>query len=153
MAAIKAKTPEQISNIREAGKYLNTLLHELYTISKPGVSLLALEDHAQKFMDKNNIKGAFKGYEGFPANLCTSVNSCVVHWIPNNYKLKDWDLLKVDCGIIYKGGISDSAFSIVIGWDDKNPKAAALIDATKWALDQWLQYIKPGKKIYSPRFL
>lgn len=148
MEQILIKTPEQIKNIRESGKYLTELLHQLYARSKPGVSLIELEQYAQSFMDKNKVVWAFKWYQWFPANLCTSIDSCVVHGIPDKYELKPWDLLKVDCGIIYNKWISDSAFSIVIGWDDTNPQAAALVKATKWALDNWLQYIKPGKKIF-----
>jgi len=139
------KTAEQINNIRESGKYLTELLHILYKACKPGVSHLDLEAIAQSYMDKHNLKGAFKGYQGFPANLCTSVNECVVHGIPDETVLKEWDLLKVDCGVIYKEAISDAAFSIVIGWDETNPEAAALIRATKWALDGGLKEVAAWK--------
>jgi methionyl aminopeptidase len=64
-----------------------------------------------------------------------SVNDCVVHGIPDDYILKNGDLLKIDCGITYKGGITDSAISVVIGGELTNPLAHNLVVATKKALD------------------
>lgn len=142
------KTPEQIKNIRESGKYLNELLYLIKDYCKAGVSLIELEDIAQKFMDKNNLRWAFKWYNWFPANLCLSVNDCVVHWIPDNYVLKNWDLLKVDCGVIYNKWISDSAFWIVIGWEMANPLWYELTISTKRALDLSLKKVWPWKYIY-----
>jgi methionyl aminopeptidase len=62
----------------------------------------------------HNLKGAFKHYNGFPANLCLSVNDCVVHGEPSDYILKSGDLLKIDAGVVYDKGYSDSAISVVI---------------------------------------
>lgn len=83
------KTPEQIALIREAGRYHNELLLILMKAAKAGVSLLDLEQIAVDFLKKNNLKGSFKGYNGYPANLCLSVNDCVVHGIPDRYVLKN----------------------------------------------------------------
>jgi len=58
---------------------------------------------AEHYIKEHNLKGSFKGYEGFPANLCLSVNDCVVHGIPDEYVLKNGDVLKIDCGITYNG--------------------------------------------------
>lgn len=96
------KTPEQINNLRIAGKYHNELLRMLMQAAKAGVSLIELEEIAVEFLKKNNIKGSFKGYNGYPANLCLSVNDCIVHGIPDRYVLKNGDLLKIDLGILYK---------------------------------------------------
>lgn len=96
------KTPQQINTIRESGKYLNELLLYIKSQSKAGVSLIELETMAQKWLNQRNLKGAFKGYEGFPANLCLSVNDCVVHGIPDETVLKNGDLLKIDAGVIYE---------------------------------------------------
>ncbi len=138
------KTEEQIENIRQSGKYLSEILFLLYNMIKPWVTLLELEEFAENYMQKNNVKWAFKGYNWFPANLCLSVNDCIVHWIPDNYVLKNWDLLKVDCGVIYKWWVSDSAFSIVVGWEFANPVWHQLIKTTKRALDRWVAIIKDG---------
>ncbi|MFZ2150456.1 MAG: type I methionyl aminopeptidase [Candidatus Absconditicoccaceae bacterium] len=142
------KNQNQINNIRESGRYLNELLLMLGNFCKAGVSLIELEIIAEEFMKRNSIKGAFMGYQGFPANLCLSVNDCLVHGIPDDYVLKNGDLLKIDSGIIYKGGYSDAAISVVIGGEMANPQAWHLIQATKKALDEGIQKIANGKKIY-----
>jgi len=144
------KTPEQINNIRKSGRYLTELLGILYDEVSVGVSLLDLENIAEDFMIKNKIKGAFKWYSWFPANLCLSVNDCVVHGIPDDYILKSGDLLKVDCGVTYQKWISDAAFSIVVGGELANPAAHGLIVSTKNALDQSLKsHVVPNKMIYN----
>ena len=143
------KTPQQIENIRESGKYLNELLLKLKNEVQAGMTLLDLELYAEQYISKNNLKWAFKGYQWFPANLCLSVNDCVVHGIPDNYVLKNGDLLKIDCGVIYNKGISDSAISIVVWWDFNNPLAAQLVETTKLALDLGMQELWPNKSIYN----
>lgn len=142
------KTPEQIKNIRKSGEYLNKLLKLMKKEAKAWVSLIELEIIAQDFMDKNNIKWAFKWYSWFPANLCLSVNDCVVHGIPDDYILKNGDLLKIDTGVIYNKWISDSAIAVVIWGEMANPLAYELMVTTKRALDAWLEKVWPGKYIY-----
>jgi len=143
------KTKEQLQNLRESGKYLTELLYLLYDKLQPGLSWNELEDFAQKYIDTHNLKWAFKGYYGFPANLCISVNDCVVHGIPNDYVFKDSDLVKIDAGITYKWMISDAAFSKIVGGDDKNPLWADLIKATKEALDNWIKTLEVGRSFYN----
>lgn len=139
------KNPQQIADIKESWKYLNELLTNLKQIVKPWINLLELEQYAQDFLNQNNLKWAFKWYQWYPANLCLSVNDCVVHWIPNDYKLKDKDLLKIDVWVVYNWLISDAAISIVL-WN--NFKAQKLVDATKWWLDNAMKKIWPWKSIY-----
>lgn len=138
------KTPQQIAHIRESGKYLTQLLHLIREHALPGVSLLELEEQAETFIRKHHLKGAFKGYGGFPANLCLSVNDCVVHGIPDATILKPGDLLKIDAWINYKEGISDAAISIVIGGESTNDTGAHLARTTKSALDKGVQKVWPG---------
>lgn len=142
------KTSQQISNIRESGKYLTELLYKLYHATQVGVALIELEFIAEDYIKKNNLKWAFKNYHGFPANLCLSVNDCVVHGIPDDYILKNGDLLKIDCGITYKGGITDSAISVVVGGELANPLAYNLVVATKKSLDTWLEYIAADRPLF-----
>lgn len=142
------KTDKQIQNIRDSGKYLNELLKLIRSSIQPGIPLQKLENIAQDFMDKHNLKWAFNGYQGFPANLCLSINDCIVHGIPDDKILQKGDLLKVDTGVVYKDGISDSAFSYVVGGKKENKKGYNLASTTKKALDDSLEYIQPGKSIY-----
>jgi methionyl aminopeptidase len=143
------KTPEQIAKIREWGKYLEELLRDLYTRAVAWVRLQSLEDYAEKFLRMHNLKGAFKWYEWYPANLCLSVNAGLVHCLPDEYLLKDGDLLKIDCWVVYQGLISDAAVAKVIGWKNKNPAAQLLLQLTKEWLDSMVQTIKPGLWLYA----
>ncbi len=135
------KTKEQIDKIREAGKYTNELLTLIQDYCKPWVALEDVDFFANHYLSSRNLKSAFKWYQWYPGYTCLSVNDCVVHGIPDRYVLKPWDLLKIDMWIDYKWWISDSAVSIVIWWFAANKKGAQLIDSTKNALDNALQYI------------
>jgi len=142
------KTQEQLNNLKESWKYLTEMLYLLYKKAQPWVNWLDLENIAQEYIDKHNLKWAFKWYSWFPTNICFSVNECVVHWIPSNYTLKEWDLLKIDAWINYKWMVSDAAFSKVIWWDNYNPLWAKLIKATKQALDEWIKTLKIWENFY-----
>lgn len=137
------KSTQQIANIRESWKYLNELLLLIKEKAKVWIATIELEFVAERFIKSHNLKGAFKWYDGFPANLCLSVNDCVVHGVPDETILKAGDLLKIDAGLIYQKGYSDSAVSMVIGWEMANPSAYDLIKTTKEALDESIQEIKP----------
>ena len=143
------KSPQQLQNLKESGKYLTELLELLRDLIGPWVVSMDLEKYAQKYIDSNNLKWAFKWYRGYPGNLCISVNECVVHWEPSDYVLKEWDLLKIDAGITYKNMISDAAFSVLVWWDARNKKAAWLIATTKQALDLWYKQIKKWWNFYN----
>ncbi len=145
---IEIKNDKQIANIRTSGKHLTALLRLLHGKAKAGISLIELEFVAEHYIKEHKLKGSFKGYEWFPANLCLSVNDCVVHGIPDDYVLKNGDVLKIDCGITYNGGITDSAITIVIWWEAANPLWYALTKATKQSLDEWIKNIGPGKAIF-----
>ena len=142
------KTPTQIKNITESCKYLTELLYTLKDETKAGISLIELEEFADQWIKKRNLKGAFKGFEWFPANLCLSVNDCVVHGIPDDTILKNGDLLKIDAGLIYEKGVSDSAISVIVGDASANPLGADLIRATKASLDRGVATIKTGGFAY-----
>ena len=143
------KTAQQIANIRESGKYLNELLLLLREKAKVWVATIELEFVAEHFIQQHHLKGAFKGYDGYPANLCLSINDCVVHGEPDATILKNGDLLKIDAGLVYQGGISDSAISVVIGWELANPRAYDLIRVTKESLEVGIQTIRPHQNMFA----
>lgn len=145
---ILIKSPKQIQRITTAWSYLTELLLLIQQSAKSGVALIELEEIAATFLKNNWLTGSFKWYHWFPANLCLSVNDCVVHGIPNTTELQDWDLLKVDAGVTYKSCIADSAISFVVWGDDANPEWARLIAATKEALDGWIKLLAPWKSCY-----
>lgn len=142
---IYIKTAQQIDAIRHAWTLLNQLLVLVARAAQPGVSLLALEDIADKYLTEHKVTWSFKGFNWFPANLCLSVNDCVVHGIPDRTFLKTGDLLKIDCGVTYQGYIADAAVSIIIWGKKTNASWTKLIAATKQALDAWVTQIAPWK--------
>lgn len=142
------KTKQEIALLKECGRIHNKLLLLLYEKADVGVTLMDLENLSSDFLINNWCKSAFRWFHGFPANLCLSVNDCLVHWIPDNYVLKKWDLLKIDVWIKYKWVITDAAVSKVIGWNSANKIAAELVRATKESLDLSLYYIKPWISLY-----
>lgn len=140
------KSVEQIANIREAGKYLTELLLITHDNAKAWVVLLELEQAADQFLKMHNLAGAFKWYHGFPANLCLSVNDCVVHGIPDETILQAGDLLKIDVGVTCRGGIADAAISMIVWGPEHNPAGQQLIVATK----KWLDIALPEVAVNKP---
>ncbi len=150
------KDRKHLENLRTSWKYLTELLYIIYEKVQPGISWNELESIAQEYMDKNNIKWAFKWFMWFPANLCISINDCVVHWRPSWYKLKKWDLVKIDAWVIYKWAISDSAFSKIVWWRKYNEAWYELIKSTKqaldagiWTLEVWWNFYRLWKTIFN----
>lgn len=144
---ITIKTATQINTIRTSGQYLTELLQILYQHIEPGIQLLELERLTTDYLNKHRVISAFKDYNGFPGQLCLSLNDCIVHGIPDKTILQYWDVLKVDMGINYRGAISDSAFTIVVWWAAANPIGQELIDVTRGALDAGFKKVKAGAKI------
>lgn len=105
------KTEIEIEKIRTSSLLVGKTIAEVARHIKPGVTTLALDKIAEEFIRDHNAKPAFKGYHGFPASLCISVNEVVVHGIPGKRELKEGDLVSIDCGTIVEGYYGDSAFT------------------------------------------
>jgi len=108
------KTEIEIEKIRTSSLLVGKTIAEVARFIKPGVTTLALDKIAEEFIRDHKAKPAFKGYHGFPATLCISVNEVVVHGIPGQRELKEGDLVSIDCGTIIDGYYGDSAFSFGI---------------------------------------
>ena len=138
------KTSEEIQYMREGGKILQSAHQIVKENAKAGISLLELDKLAEeKILSLGGAPG-FKGYKGFPGTLCTMLNSEVVHGIPDDRKLKDGDLLSVDCGVLWKNLFTDAAFSLVVGGDDKNPARAEFCNCVQRALKAGCEAAKVG---------
>lgn len=118
------------------------ILKEVEKKVEPGVSTEELNRVAETLIFKSGGKPSFKGYQGFPAALCTSVNEEIVHGVPSQRKLKEGDILSLDIGMEYKGFHADMAVTVPVGKVD--PEAQRLIRVTKKSLKRGIKKIKPG---------
>jgi methionyl aminopeptidase len=109
------KTAEEIELMRKAASILGNTLEHVRTKTKAGVTTGELDAHAEEFIREKGGIPAFKGYRGFPATICSSVNDEVVHGIPGERELQDGDIITVDCGVIWEEFYSDAAITISIG--------------------------------------
>src|SRR5215472_13084189 len=102
--------------MRRAGRVVREVLELVRGLVRPGATTQDLENAAEKRMNDLGAKPAFKGYHGFPAVLCTSINSEVVHGIPSTKRvLKEGDIVSIDCGAIIDGYYGDSAITVPVG--------------------------------------
>lgn len=109
------KTPEEIELIKKSSLLVSKTLATLVEHIRPGQTTKKLDQIAETFINDHNAKPAFKGYRGFPATLCISVNDEVVHGIPSDREIKEGDILSVDCGVKKDGYFGDSAFTFPVG--------------------------------------
>jgi len=138
---IYIKTPEEIEKMREGGKILAQILKKVAENVRQGTSTKYLDRIATKLIYQNNAKSSFKGYEGYPNALCTSVNEEVVHGIPSSRILKEGDIIGLDLGILYKEMYTDHAVTVPVGGVSKETQK--LINVTKEALEQGIKQVKP----------
>lgn len=136
------KTEEQISKMREASRIVGVVHDELKKVIKPGITLLELDELAVQIIKREGGVATFKGFEGFPKSICSSVNDVMVHGIPNNYALKDGDIVSIDVGVIKDGWNGDAAFTMGVG--NVSEKANKIMAVTKEALASAIKFAKPG---------
>ena len=142
---VLVKTDREIQAIRESGQILSRLHGELSTRVAAGVKTLELDSFAEGFILAEGAKPSFKGYRDFPATLCISVNSVVVHGIPNHYTLKDGDIISIDCGVYYNGFHADSAYTYKVG--TIQPEVQKLMDETYASLIKGISRCKAGNRV------
>lgn len=143
---INLRTPREIDLLRRSGQILAATKRHLRTLIKPGVSTYDLDHAAELFIKANGGLPAFKGYNGFPATLCTSINAEMIHGIPRRDRiLRDGDLLKIDLGVIYEKYYTDSAFTISVG--HSSPENDALINAARDAFYAATKAVRRGARL------
>jgi methionyl aminopeptidase len=146
MAQVEIKSEAELAVMRDAGRIVSEILDELEKAVAPGVSTWDLDQLAEKLIYQKGAKPAFKGYRGFPACLCASVNHEVVHGIPSKKrKLVEGDLMKLDFGVVYKGFYGDSARTVPVG--KVSEQARKLIDATRESLYKGIEAMVPGNRL------
>lgn len=142
---ITIKTPEEIEIMAEGGKILAKIMKTLEKNVKPGITTKELDRLAESLILKSGGKCSFKGYEGFPACLCTSINEEIVHAVPSNRILKEGDIISLDLGIFYKGYHTDMAITLPVG--KISFETLRLIRITKKALKRGIKKVRPGNTI------
>ncbi|MCD6178209.1 type I methionyl aminopeptidase [bacterium] len=142
---IHIKTKEEIQIMEEGAKILAQIMEELKRKVEPGITTKELDKVAQDLIFKFGAKPSFKGYNGFPATLCVSVNEEIVHGIPSERRLKEGDIVSLDLGLFYKGFHSDMAITLGVG--KISPEASRLIRVTKDALRMAIRKVRPGNTI------
>ncbi|MBP5540494.1 MAG: type I methionyl aminopeptidase [Bacteroidales bacterium] len=143
---ILLKTKEEIELIRDSARLLGKAIAEVGRHIRPGVTTAYLDQIGEQYIRDNGGKPLCKGFEGFPAAFCISVNDVVVHGIPSNdIFIKEGDNVSVDCVIEYNGYVSDSSYTFACG--ELSPEVQRLLKVTKEALYIGIDKCKPGNRI------
>ncbi|MFH1640447.1 MAG: type I methionyl aminopeptidase [Candidatus Omnitrophota bacterium] len=129
---IPIKSEKDLDMLRKSGKVLAKVMRRLQELIKVNITTGEIDRLAERFILEEGATSAFKGYRGFPANICTSVNEEIVHGIPDSRIIKEGDLLSLDLGISYKGYFSDLAVTLAVGKIE--PGVQKLVEVTKTAL-------------------
>ncbi|HIW95952.1 MAG TPA: type I methionyl aminopeptidase [Candidatus Corynebacterium gallistercoris] len=144
--AIAAKTPEQLDAMQAAGEIVGKALQAVKAAAAPGVSTLELDRIAETVIRDHGAVPTFKGYEGFPGSICSSVNEMIVHGIPSaDVLLDEGDLVSVDCGATLNGWVGDSAWTFGVGELAEDHRL--LNEATEWVLMEGLKAMVPGNRL------
>jgi methionyl aminopeptidase len=140
---VEIKSEREIEIMRQAAKIVATVLKEISEMVEPGMTTADLDAHAEKRIREMDATPSFKGYHGFPASICSSVNNEVVHGIPSAKKvIRAGDVVKVDTGAYYQGFHGDSCITIAVG--QVTPDAAKLIRVAEEALYKGIEQVKEG---------
>jgi methionyl aminopeptidase len=140
---VEIKSEREIEVMRQAAKIVATVLKEISEMVEPGMTTADLDAHAEKRIREMDATPSFKGYHGFPASICSSVNNEVVHGIPSAKKvIRAGDVVKVDTGAYYQGFHGDSCITIAVG--QVTPDAAKLIRVAEEALYKGIEQVKEG---------
>jgi methionyl aminopeptidase len=145
--AILIKTPAEIDKMRRSGIALRQVHEAIRPLVVAGASTMDLENAAAAKMAELHAVPAFKGYHGFPAVLCTSINSEVVHGIPSTKRiLADGDILSIDCGVVIDGFFSDCAVTYAVG--TPSPTTRKLLEVTEASLYSAIDRAQIGGRLF-----
>jgi methionyl aminopeptidase len=140
------KTPEQLAIMRKAGRVVGEMHEKIRAAVRPGVSTADLDRIGREVIDRNGARSNFLNYHGFPAVICTSPNSMIVHGIPSETcVLEEGDIISIDCGAIIQGWHGDAAFTMGVG--TITDEAAKLIQVTEESLWAGIEAMVEGNRI------
>jgi len=139
------KSKEEIERIRESNRIVAEVLRKLEEIIAPGITTKDIDGLAEEMAKKYEARPAFKGYRGYPASVCTSLNSEVVHGIPSSRELQEGDIISLDFGIYFKGYYEDAAITVPVG--DVPDRGKKLIRVTEESLYKGIDEARPGNRL------
>jgi methionyl aminopeptidase len=142
---IITKSEREVAIMRQAGKIVATVLEILKSQVKAGMKTKELDIIAERELKKLGARSSFKGYRGYPATLCVSINDEIVHGIPGQRVLHEGDIVSLDFGVIYDSFQGDSAITVGVG--KISNEAANLIAATEGALEKGIAAARTGARL------
>ncbi len=142
---IVVKSPEEIELMREGGSILATILAQVKQEVRPGIRTSALDEMVVEEMKKWGVTASFKGYHGYPASLCVSINNEVVHGIPGARVVRDGDVVSLDLGVFHRGFHTDAA--VTVGAGEMSSQARKLIEVTESALQEGVNQARAGNHV------
>lgn len=145
MSGIVIKSPRELEGIRRAGKILARTLDEVAAEIAPGRTTGEIDAMIEDFIRSHGSQPTFKGYRGFPASACISINDQVIHGIPGDLLIRDGDLVKVDIGVTRDGFIADSARSFAVGEIAEDIRL--LLEVTRQALSAAIEHARAGNRV------
>ncbi len=143
---ITCRSKSELERMREAGRLVGDVLTAMATIVAPGVSTGDLDELAEKRIREAGATPAFKGYHGYPAAICASINDEVIHGIPSGRRLlQEGDIISIDVGVALDGYYGDSAITLPVG--PVSEDAAALLRVTEESLYRAIELVRPGQRV------
>ena len=143
--SIVVKSDQEMATMRQAGRIVATILEVLKLQVRPGMKTEELDVIAAREVERLGAKSSFKGYRGFPATVCVSVNDEIVHGIPGKLVLHEGDIVSLDFGAIFAGFHGDAAVTVGVG--SVNPEAKQLMETTEGALKAGIAAARPGARL------
>ena len=143
---ILLKSPRELAHMRAAGYILAEVKDRLRAMVRPGITTKDIDADVEAFIVGKGAKSAFKGYRGFPATVCTSINEEIVHGIPSaKRRLAEGDIIGLDLGCIVEGYYADCAITLPVG--PVPPRVQELLDVTRESLDKAIVQCRAGNRL------
>jgi methionyl aminopeptidase len=140
------RRPEEIEKMRRAGRVVAEMHACTRAAARPGVTTAEIDRVARQVLETRGARSNFLNYRGFPAVICTSPNDMIVHGIPGDYRLREGDLLSIDCGAIIEGYHADAAFTMAVG--DVSETSRQLLDVTEKSLRAAIDEMWDGHRLH-----
>jgi methionyl aminopeptidase len=145
-AMVIIKSPREIEQLKRSNAMVAEVFEKLRGMIVPGITTQELDQVAEEYILLKGARPAFKGYRGFPATLCISINDEVVHGIPGQRRLEEGDIVSLDVGVNYIGYFGDAAVTLPVG--EVDPEAKRLLEVTKKALYIGIEKAKAGNRLF-----